>query len=72
MLAGIVPLGHDRKSVFSYQAFYIRWTLSCMKAQEVMTDLIRNRIIDLIGVLVFTLLNNDHMSSDDGAEIVQN
>ena len=65
MLAGIVPIGPDRKDIFSYQAFYIRRTLSGVKTQEVMANLIRNRVIDLIGMFVVALLSNDHLSSDD-------
>ena len=47
MLAGIFPVRPDRKGVLFYQAFYVWWGFSIVKAQEIAAGFVRNGIMPL-------------------------
>ena len=69
MLAGIFPIGPDRKGVLFYQAFYIWWGLSIGKTQEMAAGFVHSGIIHLERMLPAS--SADHcMPGNDGAEVV--
>lgn len=69
MLAGIFPIGPDRKGVLFYQAFYIWWGFSIGKTQEMAAGFVRSGIIHLDRMLPASAA--DHcMPSNNGAEVV--
>ena len=56
MLAGKVPVRPDRKRVFSYQAFHIRWFFTGMQPQKMAAGLKGDRKINLMDMLSFLFL----------------
>ena len=69
MLAGIVPVGPDRKSILCYQAFYVWRRHSTLKAQEIVTCLVGDRIIHL-KLMLPAFAVDDYLSGNDGAEVI--
>lgn len=69
MLAGIFPVRPDRKGVLFYQAFYVWWGFSIVKAQEIAAGFVRNGIIHL-ELMLSAPATDYYMPGNDGAEVV--
>ena len=69
MLAGIGSAGPDRKGIPCYQAFYVWRRFSALKAQEIATCFVGDRIIHL-KLMLPALAADDYLSGNDGAEVI--
>lgn len=69
MLAGIGSVGPDGKGIPCCQAFYVWRRFSTLKAQEIVTCFVGDRIIHL-KLMLPALAVDDYLSGNDGAEVI--